>query len=159
MYVRRVYIACAFGLESQNLVVDKRIQGFTLIELLLVLVCIAVVISFSIRRYRGYHEQIQIAGVKSDVAQIQQALNRYYHTEGCRSDGQFASDRSPQLSALGLKLKARAPIVATSSDEYVAEIVEAHKQSTDGRPLYALQVRVKLNPMYSDKRMHWYQKN
>jgi len=139
-------------------VVINRARGFTLIELLLVLVCIAVVIGFSLSRYRDYHQQAQIAGVKNDVTRIQQALNRYYHTEGCRSDGQFAGELSPQLSALGLRLKARAPIVSTSANEYAAEIVKVHKQSTDGRPVYALQVRVKLNPTYSDKKMRWYQK-
>ena len=67
---------------------DARKQaGFTLVELLMVLLGIAVILSLSIHRYRNYQRRIELAGVKSDIVSIQQALNRYYHTIGCYSDG------------------------------------------------------------------------
>ncbi len=133
-------------------------QGFTLIELLMVLVGIAVILLLSIHRYRDYQRRIQLAGVRNDIATIQQAANRYYHIEGCTRNGRFAGNPSPSMMDLGLSLKARPPIIPMVANAYSVNIVETKEQTTQNKPVYALQVRAELNSHYSSKRMLWYQK-
>lgn len=136
---------------------DKQ-RGVTLVEMLMVLVGIAVILSLSIHRYRDYQRHIQLAGVKNDIASIQEAANRYYHITGCHSDGSFAGDSSPSMKDLGLQLDGRPPIVPFGGNSYSAKIVETNEPTTNNKPVYALQVRATLNTAYSDKRMSWYQK-
>ena len=136
-------------------------RGFTLIELLMVLVGMAVILLFSIHRYRIYHRSIEMAGVKNDIKSVQQALNRYYHVEGCDIKGLFPDDkRTPSMTELGLDVPGRPPIVPIANDAYVAKVVkvvDTQKKSKEDKPLYALRVQAKLNTNYTDKEMMWYQ--
>jgi len=125
---------------------------------MMVLVGIAIILLFSIHRYRDYQRRIQIAGVKNDVARVQQALNSYYHTEGCRTDGHFAGDKAPSIGDLGLALRGRPPLVPLGEMSYTASIEDTKEQTSSEKPVYALQVTATFNSAYSSERMRWYQK-
>ena len=56
---------------------SRRRDGFTLIELLLVLVILAVLAAIVVPKFTGRSEQARIAAAKTDVSNIETALNAF----------------------------------------------------------------------------------
>lgn len=127
----------------------------------MVLAVIAVICLVSINRYRDYRRNIQLANIKSDIATVQEALNRYYHTAGCHLDGTFNDSLTPSLVSLGLNLPGRPPQIPLKGNAYSVEIVDTGQKTTEQmgmKPVYALKLSANFASSYSAKRMQWYQK-
>ncbi|OGT64376.1 MAG: hypothetical protein A3J38_09315 [Gammaproteobacteria bacterium RIFCSPHIGHO2_12_FULL_45_9] len=122
-------------------------SGYTLIEVLLALSVIALLMGFSIERYRQYQTVAVSTSVQGDVAQIFTALNQYFMTTGCTSDGSFQGSFTPDLGRdLGLNALAlgRSPIIM-----YTPTIVKSSITTATGKPLYQLQVAATLKSTIS----------
>lgn len=130
-------------------------KGFTLLETLLVIGIVAGILIFSVNQYRAYERQADLAAVKSDVTLIRQALNRYYHIQGCQTDGRFAGNLTPTIVELGLpaSYENREPIV---SGGYSAVIVDTQHKTASGKPIYRLRVKAVLPASYNAAQVHWY---
>lgn len=131
-------------------------NGFTLLETLLVIFVMAAIILFGVNRYLYYQQRTQDVLIKNDVKIIMQALNNYYHEQGCDArQGDFQGNLSPDIVD-DLKLldneQSRFPIV----QEYSAEI-EKVGETKNKRPIYNLTVYAKLAANLAKPRLKWYQ--
>lgn len=137
----------------------KRERGFNLLECLLVLVVIAVVSIIGINRYRSYQQHILMANIRSDVKTIQNALDRYYHRQGCYLDGAFSQSLTPNLEALGLNLRGRPPLIPLGNAYQVAifDTGQLDKKTGEDLHVYGLRVTANFSPTISSSRIEWYQ--
>lgn len=60
----------------------KTIKGFTIVELLVVIVVIAILAAITIVVYNGIQERAQFAKMRSDMAQLNKAIQLYYADNG-----------------------------------------------------------------------------
>lgn len=135
---------------------SQQIKGFTLLEALLIIALAAVLVVVSINRYQYYAHQSVTMEVKSDVTSILEALNDYFHQQGCSSNGRFAGTENPSITEdLGLirLAKGRSPLVS----EYSVAIMDDGTITQDAKPVYQLQVTATLSEGLSSKALAWYQ--
>jgi len=132
--------------------------GHTLLELLMVLIVIAGISVAGLRFYRVYLQQSQVALVKNDVSVMQDALNQYFHLDGCAKGGDFRGNLTLSIEDLektvGVKLPdGRSPFVI----DYGVKIVDTGIKTESNKPVYVLEVNATLNGKYSAQRLQWYQ--
>lgn len=127
--------------------------GMGLLELLLVLVGMALITLISINRYQQYRRQTEVAEVKTDVAVIYQALNSYFHTSGCNSEGIFLGKSDPGIHEdLGFARSYEA--------RYAVHVMDSGNTTSGDKPIYFLEVILKVNATFanatSPQRLQWY---
>ncbi len=128
-------------------------RGFTLLEVLLVLAISGVLLTVSIRGYRQYQQEGQLAQVRSDLSLLYAGLSQYYFNTGCNSvsvasaAGEFKGDLTPNVSALPLPMfgealpQSRGPIV----QKYEVAIIDTGEKTTAEKHIYQLQVTAKIS--------------
>lgn len=125
-------------------------KGLSMIEVLLVISIAALIILLGLQRYRGYWQVEQYTLVKNDVQTILQALNQFYNTIPCDSNGIIVRDLNRDvLDQLKLPyvLSERAPYISN----YTARIIDSGARTEKkNKPVYQIEVTAELEPAVSN---------
>ncbi len=129
--------------------------GVTLIEMLFVLAIIAILVTVSIMQYRHYQRKTQLRLVRYDITRIYQALNNYYHQQGCNSDSHFqGAVASDIIKQLGLPSFYASDNPRYLIQNYSAQVVLLGQTKTD-QDIYAFNIKATLNPALSAGQQAW----
>ncbi len=130
----------------------------SLIELLLALSGIMIIAILGIRQYQQYHHAEQITLIKQDEHTIFYAMNRYFHTNGCNSDGIFIGHFQPAINSdlqLASLAQGRPPLIS----HYSSQISRMNLTVKDNqKPYYQFSLTATLNPNIGLNQAQSYQK-
>lgn len=123
-------------------------SGVILLELLLVIIVAAAIITMSLNYYRLYERNMQLHLIDNDLLTVRQALDEYYVSLPCDSEGILTGDILDQdlISRLDINDsgRARLPLIVG----YHAYIIDTGTKTSGDvkKPIYQLQVRADINP-------------
>ena len=83
-----------------SLLIIRKSEGFTLIELLIVIVIIGVLSTILVSNFIGVRQRARDSQRKSDLRQIQAALELYRHDQGIYPASLYSTNNCPASSSL-----------------------------------------------------------